>query len=145
MKKKITWVIGLVLVCPSRSSKFSGATGKRPRGRGYAGTDCRIQGQAAGKTNDYSMQMLGHTNNDDFSYVGEAYAKAYEEGKKACDDWMVGKSVKVKAAAIVYCSMWRSTLQANAEADANYEDFASTPAGAQFVRAQAELEAAADE
>lgn len=97
------------------------------------------------KTNDYSMQMLGHTNNDDFDYVGEAYGKAYADGKKACDDWMVGKSAKVKAAALVYCAMWKSTLHAKAEAEAKYEDFASTPAGAQFVRAQAELEAAAEE
>ncbi|HEY9110293.1 MAG TPA: hypothetical protein VIM92_00765 [Rhodanobacteraceae bacterium] len=148
MKKKITWVIGLVLVSlsalaapPSSVAQLESALEDAAMPVQTAEYKAKLQE----KTNDYSMQMLGHTNNDDFSYVGEAYAKAYEEGKKACDDWMVGKSVKVKAAAIVYCSMWRSTLQANAEADANYEDFASTPAGAQFVRAQAELEAAADE
>jgi hypothetical protein len=95
--------------------------------------------------NDYSIKMLGHADNDDFNYVGEAYAKAYDKGKQVCDTWMAGKSDKVKAAAKVYCALWKSTLQARADAHANQDDFASTPAGAQFVRAQAELEAAADE
>ena len=95
--------------------------------------------------NDYSIQVLGHTSNDDFGYVDDAYVKSYTEGKKACDDWVVGKSAKVRAAAKVYCAMWKSTLRVRAEAHARSEDFASTPAGAQYVRAQAELEAAAGE
>lgn len=97
------------------------------------------------KTNDLSWRMLGHSDNDDFGYVAEAYAKAEMEGGAACNAWMTGRPAKVKAAAKVYCSIWKSTLEANAKASAQHEDFNSTPAGAQFIRAQAELEATADE
>lgn len=58
---------------------------------------------------------------------------------------MVAKSTKVRVTDKVYCATRKSTLQVRAEAHARSGDFASTPAGAQFVRAQAELEAAADE
>lgn len=94
---------------------------------------------------DVSWQTLGHGTEPDTDAYGDAYAKSYDEGETACNTWMVGRSAKVKVAAKVYCSVWKSTLVANAKADAHDEDFASTPGGAQFVRAQAELEAAAEE
>lgn len=98
------------------------------------------------ETEDLSWRTLGHgTGRDDSSAYGDAYAKSYEEGKAACDAWIAGKPAKVKVAAKIYCSMWKSTLHARAEAHAHHQDFASTAAGAQFTRAEAELEAAAEE
>lgn len=95
--------------------------------------------------NDLSWRTLGHGTETDSDAYGEAYKRSYEEGEAACNAWVIGKPAKLKAAAKVYCSIWKSTLVANAEASARHEDFASTPAGAQFVRAQAEFEAAAEE
>lgn len=77
----------------------------------------------------------------DFKMVNDAYHDAYSKGQKACDRYVLGRSTEMRKAVRSYCVVWRETFDVFTK---SHGDFNATPGGVQYVRAKAELEAAAE-